>query len=228
LRRRSRPLPKSARDDETRAARLQAILDAALEEFAEHGYAATRLDDVARRAGVAKGTLYLYVPSKQALFEALVHSAIAEPVHRIGARLLAADGTAATGSVPPEDALRELYGWVRREMLGTRRGEIARLVIAEGRRFPEIAAFYHREVIGRALGLVRRIAARAAAERGLRTEELVRFPQLAAAPVLVALVWSGLFERLEPLDVEAMFEAHLAMLGRAMRQGREIAPCDAP
>jgi AcrR family transcriptional regulator len=227
LRPRSRPLPKSSRDYDARAARLQAILDAALEEFAEHGYAATRLDDVARRAGVAKGTLYLYVPSKQALFEALVRSAIAEPVHRIGARLLAADGTA-TGSVPPEEALRELYGWIRREMLGTRRGEIARLVIAEGRRFPEIAAFYHREVIGRALGLVRRIAARAAAERGLRTEELVRFPQLAAAPILVALVWGGLFERIEPLDAEAMFEAHLAVLRRAMRRDRGDAPCDAP
>ena len=106
------------------------------------------------------------------------------------------------------------------EILATRRKEIIRLVIAEAGRFPEIAEFYYREVVARGMALLR--AARRAGRRAGRvpSDELVRFPQLVVAPGLVALIWATLFERFEPLDAEAMFDAHVDLLLRATPEGK--------
>ena len=204
---------RRARNEDDREARLQAILDAALDVFSEKGYAATRLEDVAARAGVAKGTIYLYVPSKQALFEALIRSAIALPIEALEQRIAALD-------VPAEVVLRALVAWMGGEVLGTRRKEIARVVLWEAGRFPEIAEFYHREVISRGLGILRRIAETGVTRGEFGSDALVRFPQLALAPALVAIIWGGLFERFEPLDVEGLFEAHLELLMRALKEDR--------
>ena len=207
---RTKAVARRARNEDERQAKLQAILDAALDVFAEKGFADTRLDDVAARAGVAKGTIYLYVESKQALFEALVRSGIAAPLAAIEAQVLALDA-------PAETMLRMLFAALRREILETRRKEIVRLVLAEAGRFPDIAAFYHREVVGRGMALLRRVAERAVERGEFRSDELVRFPQLAIAPALVALLWANLFERFEPLDAEALLDAHLSLLMRALK-----------
>jgi AcrR family transcriptional regulator len=206
---RPKPVVRRARSEEQRQAKLQAILDAALEVFIEKGFADARLDDVAARAGVAKGTIYLYVASKEALFEALVHSRIAVAIEAIEEKVLALD-------LPVEATLRMLFAFFRQEVLGTRRKEIIRLILAESGRFPEIAAVYHREVLSRGMRLLRAIA-RKACERGeFRSDELERFPQLAVAPAIVALLWLNLFQHFESLDVEGMFEAHLQLLMRAL------------
>jgi AcrR family transcriptional regulator len=206
------PARKSpARSASDRQARLQIILDAALDVFLEKGFAEARLDDVAARAGVAKGTIYLYVPSKQALFEALVKSGIGGAIGAIGQRVLAAADLSA------EEQLRVLFTFLRQEVLGTRRVEIVRLLLREASRFPELAEIYHREVISRGLGLLRGIAERGVASGEFRSDELVRFPQLAIAPGLLALLWTSLFQRLEPLDAGAMLEAHLALMMKALK-----------
>jgi hypothetical protein len=104
-----------------------------------------------------------------------------------------------------------------REVLGTRRKDIIRLIFSEGPRFPVIAEFYYREVIARVLSTVRPILARAAARGELPDDSLARFPQLIIAPGLLAIMWGALFEKYEPLDVPAMIRAHIGMLlgGRA-------------
>src|SRR5919205_4147296 len=99
---------RRARSEEARQAKLQAILDAALEVFSEKGFADARLDDVAARAGVAKGTIYLYFASKEALFEALIHSGIAVPIEAIEDKVLALDLSA-------EATLRMLFAFLRQE-----------------------------------------------------------------------------------------------------------------
>jgi AcrR family transcriptional regulator len=202
--------PARARSEAARQQKLAAILDAALDVFAEHGYANTRLDEVAKRAGVAKGTIYLYAPSKEALFEALIHAGIAEPIEAAQARALALSGSA-------ESALRMLFATLRTELLGTRRHEIARIVMTEGARFPDLAAFYHREVVSRGMGLIRAIVARGIESGEFRSDALARFPQLFVAPALVAVLWGRLFAPIEPLDIDAMFAAHLDLLMRAMK-----------
>ncbi|KLK90452.1 hypothetical protein AA309_25590 [Microvirga vignae] len=198
------------RRESGRKAKLQVILDAALDVFLEKGFAEARLDDVAAQAGVAKGTIYLYVPSKQALFEALVKSGIGGAIGTIEQKVLALDTSA-------EEQLKALFAFLRREVLGTRRVDIVRLLLREASRFPELAEIYHREVISRGLGLLRTIAERGVACGEFHSDELVRFPQLAIAPGLVALLWTSLFQRLEPIDVGAMLEAHLALMMKALK-----------
>jgi AcrR family transcriptional regulator len=180
--------------------RREAILDAALDVFSAQGFAAARLDDVAAQAGVAKGTLYLHFRSKQDLFEQLVIHAVKPVLDSAG--LLATDPDR-----PMRDVVASLHHLFRREVLGTRRKEILRLVLAEGPRFPAIAAFYHREVVTRGLGLIRRLAERGVARGEIRSDAIARFPHLVFAPLLLAVLWDGLFSQLEPLDVEGLLEA---------------------
>lgn len=189
------------------------ILEAALQVFSQHGFEAARIDEVARIAGVAKGTLYLYHPNKQSMFEALVRSA-AEP-------LLGNLSTISRDRTVSADVLLDrIFELFRREILGTHRKLIIRLIISEGPRFPELAAFYHREVISPVLSLLSAVAANAHAQGKLAHEDLVRFPQLIAAPLLLSVVWDGLFEEIDPLDVEGLLATHARLLISAKRRRR--------
>ena len=190
-------------------ARRAAILDAALEEFTARGYEAARLDDVAKRAGVAKGTIYLYFADKEALFQDLVRSMV-HPVLGTLEHLREVD-------IPARMLVEGMLNTFVREILGTRRKDIVRLIFTEGTRFPAIAEFYYREVVGRVLAILRPILKRAAERGELPHDGLVRFPQLIVAPMLVAVMWHGLFDKFDPLDVDAMVRAHVEILfaGRA-------------
>ena len=190
-------------------ARRAAILAAALEEFTARGYEGARLDDVARRAGVAKGTIYLYFADKEALFQELVRSMVS-PVLGVLERMRAVDISARV-------LIETLLSTFVREVYGTRRRDIIRLILSEGPRFPAIAEFYYREVVSRVLAILRPILTRAAERGELPNDALARFPQLIVAPMLVGIVWHGLFDKYDPLDVDAMVKAHLGILfaGRA-------------
>jgi AcrR family transcriptional regulator len=185
-------------------ARRAAILDAALEEFTARGYEAARLDDVAKRAGVAKGTIYLYFADKEALFQDLVRSMV-HPVLGTLEHLREVD-------IPARVLVEGMLNTFVREILGTRRKDIVRLIFTEGTRFPAIAEFYHREVIARVLAIIRPILKRAAERGELPDDSLARFPQLIIAPGLVAIMWSALFAKYEPLDVPEMMRAHVGIL----------------
>jgi len=185
--------------------RRQAILDAALSVFAEHGFEAARLDEVAARAGVAKGTLYLYFRHKEALFEELVRSAVAPVIETLGK-------VATNPAVPPAAVLDAFFAMFETEVLGTRRKLLLRLIIAEGPRFPAIAEFYYREVVSRGLKLMRGVAERAVANGEFATDAAARYPQLIIAPLLVSVLWDGMFAKIDPLDVGGMLRAHRELL----------------
>jgi AcrR family transcriptional regulator len=187
-----------------REKRRAAILAAALEEFAARGFAATRLDDVARRARIAKGTIYLYFRDKESLFQELVRSMLSPLVGTIEA--------AALRDLPIRAVVETIVDLFVNEIYSTRRKDVIRLVIAEGARFPKLAEFYYREVIARVLPVVR-ARLTLAVERGeLRHDALARFPQLLVAPALVSIIWNALFGRLAPLDVRELMRAHLDVL----------------
>jgi AcrR family transcriptional regulator len=186
------------------AERRTAILNAALDEFAARGFAATRLDDVAQRAGVAKGTIYLYFADKETLFQELIRQELSPVVGTI--EHLSHNQVPLKMLAP---ALAEVFA---REIFGTRRKDVIRLVLSEGPRFPKLAEFYFHEVIAHVMEAIRAML-RSAKERGeLKHDALIRFPQLLAAPGLVALLWSGLFERFEPLDIRELLRAHFEIL----------------
>jgi AcrR family transcriptional regulator len=192
------------------AARREAILDAALSVFAERGYEAARLDDVAERAGVAKGTLYLYFADKEALFEEVIRGAASPVVERLSA-------LAAIPDMPIAESLEALFTVFEKEVLGTKRKLLIRLVIAEGPRFPRIAEFYYRNVVGRIMPLIGKMAQRAAERGELPSDALARYPQLIAAPLLAAVIWDGLFSRISPLDVAGFLRAHREVLTQKSR-----------
>jgi len=200
-----RPARKAAKNRaEKSEARRQAIVTAALEEFCARGFAATRLDDVAARAKVAKGTIYLHFDDKEALFREIVGTMLVPLVAVL------------EEAPPPDIPIRAVIGHFLevfvQEIYATQRRNVLRLVMTEGPRFPELAEFYYRNVVERAISAMRALLARAKARGELADDTLIRFPQLIIAPGLVAIIWSGLFDRFAPLDVDAMLRAHLDAL----------------
>jgi AcrR family transcriptional regulator len=186
------------------AERREAILNAALEEFSARGFAAARLEDVARRAGVAKGTIYLHFADKETLFQELIRAMMSPVVSALEAAPAADLPVRALAALLSDLFVREIYG--------TRRKDVIRLMIAEGPRFPKLAEFYYHEVLERVLAVLRHLLARAVERGEVEHEALLRFPQLIAAPGLLAIVWNGLFERVAPLDIGDLMRAHIDLL----------------
>lgn len=185
-------------------ARPGELLAAALELFAAKGYAATRLDDVASRAGVSKGTLYLYFDSKEALFKAVVRSGIVRAIEEGEALVEQFKGSAS-------ELLRVFVrGWWER-IGSTSFSGIPKLMLSEARNFPELAEFYYQEVIQRGEMVFRR-----ALERGIESGEFRRVDvgyavQVLLSPIVMLSVWRhslGYCER-APSDPLHYLEAYL-------------------
>jgi TetR/AcrR family transcriptional regulator len=142
-----------AKRERRKEARPGELLDAALDLFVEKGFAATRSEEVAARAGVSKGTLFLYFPSKEELFKAVVRENMSGRFAEWEEEFAAFDGSTA-----------ELIRYCLRiwwERIGaTRASGITKLMISEARNFPELATFYQQEVIRPGMDLVRGILQR--------------------------------------------------------------------
>ncbi len=163
------------------------LLEAARAMFAERGFAATRLDDVARAAGVSKGTLYLYYPSKEELFKAVVRSGVVDWLASLQRRL-------ADDAIPSDALLTQFFAEFWQRFVGTLVSPIIKLVIAESTNFPEVTRFFHHEVV---MPTVRWLVA--LIERGIARGEFrhvdagICASQWIAVPVLKA-VWMNSFD----------------------------------
>ncbi len=166
------------------------------------------MEDVARRAGVAKGTIYLYFADKEALFQELVRAMLGPLVANLD-KLRMTD-------IPVRMALEGFANLFVTGLYGTRRRDVAQLVISEGARFPKLAEFYYREVVERGMTTVSALLERGIARGEVSNPALARYPQLVAAPAVLAIIWAGLFDRFAKLDVAGMMRAHVELLlGRA-------------
>src|SRR6266699_2051798 len=197
------PLDKPNRAERA-AERREAIIAAAMDEFIARGFAATRLDDIAKRAGVAKGTIYLHFKDKEALFQELIRTALVPLIGRLAAP------PPAGGSV--RAALEGFAKTFAQEVVTTRRCDIVRLIVAEGARFPSVADFYYREVVSRGMAAMRALVELGINSGEIRNKALVRFPQIVVAPAIVAVIWQGLFGRHAPLDTTEMLRVHLDLI----------------
>ncbi len=167
-------------------ARPSEILAAALETFVEHGYAATKLEDVAKRAGVTKGTLYIYFESKEALFKAVVRENVV-PL------LATAEQLAGDRSADPELLLRQLVTAWWEAMGPSGLGGLPKLVISEATNFPELAQFWYDEVVRRGRQIFAEVLRRGM-ERGVfRTVDVDLAVRMILAPVLMAAIWNHSF-----------------------------------
>jgi AcrR family transcriptional regulator len=199
-----------------KTARPTEIVAAALEVFVDRGYEATKLEDVARRAGVTKGTIYLYFENKEALFKAMVRETIVPAIAR-GEQLVAEHrGSAA-------DLFRRLLlAWW--ELIGeTSLSGIPKLMMAEAANFPELARFYYEDVVARGHRLMGSVL-----ERGIENGEFrpvdVKFAvKLAMAPLLHAANWRHSFAicTREDFDVAGYIDSHLDIFLRGIAKHRE-------
>src|SRR5690348_705946 len=201
-------VPRWKRRKEARPAEIVA---AGLELFVERGFAATRLFEVARRAGVTKGTLYLYFESKDALFKAVVRETIV-PAIAEGERLAKAH------QGPAADLLRQLLGDWWRGMNREGLSGIPKLVMAEAGNFPELARFYSEEVVKRGHQLVGSILKRGVARGEFRSLDVPMTVKLAFAPLIHATNWRHSFALCirEGFDPERYLASHLDIFLRGI------------
>lgn len=192
--------PKWRRRSEARPGE---IVQAALEVFAEKGFAAARLDDIARQAGVSKGALYLYFETKEDLFRAVVREAVAPNLDMVEAML-------AQATLPFPDLLRLLFGRLVMVIGASRMGAVAKLVIGESRNFPELARVWHDEVVSRALTAIAAAIAAAQARGEVRPGD-PRFHAFSImGPILTGVIWRETFTPVgaPAIDLEALVRQH--------------------
>lgn len=206
--------PRSRRKE----ARPSELTAAALALFVEKGFAATRLDDVAARAGVSKGTLYLYFDSKEALFQAVVEEGIVPALAAAEQRFAEYEGSSA-------ELLRGLLlGWWR-QIGGTHLGGIPKLIISESRNFPEIAQFYHDRVISRGRSLLRAALQRGVASGEFRPLDVDSCIDVIIAPLLMLVVWRySLCICGNDIDPQRYLDTHFDILINGLLSGRTETP----
>jgi len=197
-------------------ARPGEILDAALDCFAEHGFAATRLDDVAHRAGVTKGTLYLYFPNKEELFKAVVAQALVPNLERGEALLSEAAEPQSTAALLAE----VMRGWA--ELASSPAGAIPKIVVSEAGNFPDLARFYREQVVDRGMALLRRVLQLGIARGEFRALDLDDTVRCVVAPLLMAMLWRHSLGRheLAGFDPDALCQTHLQLLLNGLRVRR--------
>jgi AcrR family transcriptional regulator len=203
--------PEPARRRAAPEVRQADILDAALSEFASHGFEGARMEDVARRARVSKGTVYLYYPTKQALFEALVRRDVAPRIGATSAFLKSYEGSLRLALIQVTDMAVAAIQFSRLPIY-------PKLLIAESQRFPDLAVFYRREVVGEMLGGLESLF-----ERALQRGEISGVaPEMAAhlfiAPLLKSILWELVFAPVEevPFPPAPYLKAHVEVFLRGL------------
>jgi AcrR family transcriptional regulator len=188
-------------------ARPAEILDAALAVFAQKGFAATKLDDIAAKAGITKGTIYLYFDSKQTLFEALARQSVGAQIEQVTAQLANFPGTSA-------ELLRFVLSTMGRFAMTSDRVVLPRLVLAEAANFPKLAEFWRREIIERGIGLMSGIIQRGIERGEFRKIEPAHAARLCVAPILIIVLWRATFAQFDtqPYDYQGLIDAHLQTL----------------
>lgn len=192
------PPPQRRRRKEARPAE---IIDAGLAAFAENGFAATKLEDVARRAGIVKGTIYRYFDSKEALFEAALKARLTPLIGEIEQLVATFPGSSA-------ELLRLVMRAAYGRMFQPDAQALMRIIISEGRRFPAITEFYHRETVSKGRRMISAIVARGVARGEFRAGAAADLPIVVMAPAIMAAVWRMTFEPFDPLDLDKFASAH--------------------
>jgi AcrR family transcriptional regulator len=192
--------------------RPQEILDAALALFVEKGFAATRLDDVAERAGLSKAAIYLYFDDKTGLFLDVVRQAVVSNLDRVETMLAAHRG-------PVAPLIPRILEFMASRIEETPMASVAKVVISESRAFPEIGRFYLKEVIGRGIPLMEGLIARGIAQGEFRKVDPGLTVRTMIGAMLLGGLWRTVFEPIgaEKLDVRALARHHADLMLHALR-----------
>lgn len=194
-----------------KADRPDEIVAAAFEVFGEKGFAAARLDDIAARAGVSKGAIYLYFTTKEDIFQAVVEQGVAPNLQN-----LATLATANPQNFP--DLVRGFAGMMAHMASTTPLGGILKMVIGEARNFPELARVWHDRLIVPALSALSAAIAAAQARGEIRPGDPRLYAVSLISPLLVGVIWRETFTPIgaAPFDLPALMEQHVETLLRGM------------
>lgn len=190
-----------------KADRPAEIVRAAMEVFAEKGFAAARLDEIAARAGVSKGALYLYFETKEDIFRAVVGQVVAPNLAQVKAMAAAHPG-------PFSDLIRGLAGQVITMVQTTPVGGVLKMVIGEARNFPELARVWHDDLVSQALGAVAAAIEAAQARGEVKPGDPRVYALQVVSPLLMGVIWRETFVPVgaEPFDLPDLMRQHLDTL----------------
>ena len=195
------PVPRFRRRKENRP---QEITEAALAAFAEKGYAATRVDEVAKRAGISKGLLYLYFKTKEDLFKAVIRSFVVPKIDELTAIVDASE-------LSSEEFLRGPFLEFVKSVPGSPISILVRLMISEGPKHPDLLQFYWDNVVSRGLAVLKVLLERGVANGEFRHSVVNELPHLFVMPVVFSVIFKLLFEKHCP-DTDKLIEAQLDLL----------------
>lgn len=179
------------------------IVAAALEVFGEKGFAGARIEEIARRAGVSKGTLYLYFETKSDIFRAVVHDAISPNIDEVGRTILALD-------LPFAEVVRLLLPRFAQLVTELPVGAVVKMVVGESRNFPELAKVWHDEVVQKGVGLLSRLIVRAQARGEVRPGDPRVHAFSIMGPMLLGMLWRETFPPVggAAIDLPAIARQH--------------------
>jgi AcrR family transcriptional regulator len=202
------PGPKFRR---RKADRPAEIVSAALAVFAEKGFAAAKLDEIARRAGVSKGAVYLYFETKEDIFRAVVTQAIAPNIATVKAMAAAHPG-------PLADLLGGVVAHVSKMVETTPVGGVLKMVVAEAGNFPEIARVWHDQLVSQALGVVTAAIEAAQARGEVKPGNARIYAMELISPMVVSVIWRETFVPVgaEPFDIPTVMAQHVETLLHGM------------
>jgi AcrR family transcriptional regulator len=197
-------------------ARPTEIVEAAIEVFTEKGFAAARLDDIAARAGVSKGALYLYFANKEELFHAVVTQTISPNVGRVQLLMETFEGHFA-------DLLPVLPRIFSHVADTTPAGAIAKMVVGESRNFPMLARYWHEEAVGPLLALISAKIKQAQDRGEVRDGDPRLFAIQLAGPMVMGLLWRETMVPVgaAPIDFVALGEQHMRTMMRGLMSSED-------
>ena len=194
--------PSFKRRKESRPAEITA---AAIEEFALNGYESTRIIDIAQRANISKGLLYLYFKTKEELFKSAIRGFISPRIEELRSSI-------EESNLSAEKFLRGPYLNLIKQIPKSKIRILVRLMIAEGPKHPDLVAYYWENVVSKGLAILRQIINKGIRDGEFKETCLEKFPQLLFSPVVLSVIWTIIFKNQQDLDTDAMLEAHVNLL----------------
>ncbi|MEM9349039.1 MAG: TetR/AcrR family transcriptional regulator [Pseudomonadota bacterium] len=190
-------------------ARPAEIIAAGIEEFALHGFERARLVNIAARAGISKGTIYLYFASKEALFAAAIEEHVIKVLNQNEAELIDFEGTT-------EELVRKILWRMYTKILTRENLGLLRILISEAERVPQLAAQYHSHALGKSFAVLEAVITRGISRGELTESAATKEPSLVMAPAVFLAIHHLVFAELEDIDVESFYEGHVELVLRGL------------
>lgn len=191
-------------------ARPEEIVAAALEEFANKGFAATSLGSIAARAGIARSTIYLYFEDKEAVIEAAFRDHVEGAIRLSMDEAIAVDG-------PFDAVLRTMVTGIFNRFLEPDRLVLFKVLLTEGQQFPSLMERYHATTMANAKRLLSALLALGVARGEIREDALDYDHRIIIAPMILTAMWQLTFEQVDPIDRPRFIDQYVDFLSRALK-----------